>query len=308
MTDSRGYLLHADGEVGGNIGGDYRLFFKSAPFAYKGKTVRLNHTVYLAAPLTFRIDVDVSEGTGPFLHMSPWRFRKHRHRWHPWHLRHPSSTLFPWRGLVDRIGDRFEPFHIALVDCQLLHILSPARRRANARRRPWCTTAPRPISSSGPLRSCVRPRPSSTISNWPLEWLCQFDRLPAGNFKRSVRIALASSCVGLPPTKLLCCARGAGRSDDDAGRDDEVRTQARIYSWPSPACLAARFPCARPGREAGILARHAGSDLAAPWCADSWPALVYRARGRVGRPPRRLPARRCTARRAPRVTVLTARA
>ena len=49
-------------EVGGNIGGDYRLFFKSAPFAFKGKQVRLNHTVYLAAPLTFRIDVEVADG------------------------------------------------------------------------------------------------------------------------------------------------------------------------------------------------------------------------------------------------------
>ena len=64
-------------EVGGNIGGDYRLFFKSAPFTYKGKQVRLNHTVYLAAPLTFRVDIEVAEGTGPFVHMSPWRFRRH---------------------------------------------------------------------------------------------------------------------------------------------------------------------------------------------------------------------------------------
>jgi hypothetical protein len=76
VADSRGYSYTQMAEVGGNIGGDYRLFFKSAPFAYKGKTVRMNHTVYLAAPLTFRIDVDVSEGTGPFMHMSPWRFRR----------------------------------------------------------------------------------------------------------------------------------------------------------------------------------------------------------------------------------------
>jgi hypothetical protein len=76
VTDSRGYSYVQMAEVGGNIGGDYRLFFKSAPFMFKGKQVRLNHTIYLAAPLTFRIDVEVAADAGPFLHMSPWRFRK----------------------------------------------------------------------------------------------------------------------------------------------------------------------------------------------------------------------------------------
>jgi hypothetical protein len=78
VVDSRGYTYTQMAEVGGNIGGDYRLFFQSAPFSYKGKQLRLNHTVYLAAPLTFRVDVEVAEGTGPFIHMSPWRFRKVR--------------------------------------------------------------------------------------------------------------------------------------------------------------------------------------------------------------------------------------
>jgi hypothetical protein len=76
VVDSRGYTYTQMGEVGGNIGGDYRLFFQSAPFTYKGKQVRLNHTIYLAAPLTFRADIEVAEGTGSFLHMSPWRFRR----------------------------------------------------------------------------------------------------------------------------------------------------------------------------------------------------------------------------------------
>ncbi|MBY0494980.1 MAG: DUF1579 domain-containing protein [Cyanobacteria bacterium] len=76
VTDSRGYSYTQMAEVGGNIGGDYRLFFKSAPFTYKGKQVRLNHTVYLAAPLTFRIDLEVAEGSGAFVHLSPWRYRR----------------------------------------------------------------------------------------------------------------------------------------------------------------------------------------------------------------------------------------
>ena len=75
-TDSRGYSYTQMAEVGGNIGGDYRLFFKSAPFIYQGKQVRINHTVYLAAPLTFRIDVEVAEGAAEFMHMSPWRYRR----------------------------------------------------------------------------------------------------------------------------------------------------------------------------------------------------------------------------------------
>ena len=76
VTDSRGYSYTQMAAVGGNIGGDYRLFFQSAPFTFKGKQVRLNHTIYLAAPLTFRVDVEVAEGTGPFMHLSPWRYRK----------------------------------------------------------------------------------------------------------------------------------------------------------------------------------------------------------------------------------------
>ena len=78
VTDSRGFSYLQKARVGGNIGGDYRLFFESAPFTYKGKQVRLNHTIYLAAPLTFRTDIEVAEGTGPFVHMSPWRFRRMR--------------------------------------------------------------------------------------------------------------------------------------------------------------------------------------------------------------------------------------
>lgn len=76
VLDSRGYTYTQMAEVGGNIGGDYRLFFKSAPFMYQGKSVRLNHTVYLAAPLTFRIDLEVSDGDQPFVHLSPWRLRR----------------------------------------------------------------------------------------------------------------------------------------------------------------------------------------------------------------------------------------
>ena len=78
VVDSRGYTYTQMADVGGNIGGDYRLFFQSAPFTYKGRQVRLNHTIYLAAPLTFRVDVEVAEGTGSFVHMSPWRFRRVR--------------------------------------------------------------------------------------------------------------------------------------------------------------------------------------------------------------------------------------
>jgi hypothetical protein len=76
VTDSRGYAYVQAADVGGNIGGDYNLFFKGAPFTFKGKKVKLNHTFHVAAPLTFKVDVEVSADDGPFLHMSPWRFMR----------------------------------------------------------------------------------------------------------------------------------------------------------------------------------------------------------------------------------------
>ena len=76
VTDSRGFSYVEMAEVGGNIGGDYSLFFTSAPFVFKGKTIRMRHRFALAAPLVHRVDVEVSADNGPFLHMSPWRFTR----------------------------------------------------------------------------------------------------------------------------------------------------------------------------------------------------------------------------------------
>ena len=76
VTDSRGFSYVQAAEVGGNIGGDYYLYFTGAPFTFKGKTVRLNHRIHVVTPLVYRIDVEVSTDGGPFLHMSPWRFTK----------------------------------------------------------------------------------------------------------------------------------------------------------------------------------------------------------------------------------------
>ncbi len=76
VTDSRGFSYIESAEVGGNIGGDYNLFFVSAPFVFKGKTVRLKHRVSTTAPLVHKVYVEVSTENGPFLHMSPWLFSK----------------------------------------------------------------------------------------------------------------------------------------------------------------------------------------------------------------------------------------
>ena len=76
MTDSRGLTYVQTADVGGNIGGDYYLFFTGAPFTFKGKTLKLNHRIHVVAPLAYRVDVEVSADGGPFLHMSPWRFTK----------------------------------------------------------------------------------------------------------------------------------------------------------------------------------------------------------------------------------------
>ena len=79
----------------------------------------------------------------------------------------------------------------------------PARRRASARCRRGPPRLARQVFITGPPRTCVRPSPSSTISNWPQVWLCQFDRLPFGNFRRVVRTLVASTEPGVPPMKLL---------------------------------------------------------------------------------------------------------
>jgi hypothetical protein len=76
VTDSRGFSYVEMAEVGGNIGGDYSLFFTSAPFVYKGKTIRMTHRFAITAPLVHRIDIDISVDGGRFTHMSPWRFTR----------------------------------------------------------------------------------------------------------------------------------------------------------------------------------------------------------------------------------------
>jgi hypothetical protein len=76
VTDSRGFSYIEAADVGGNIGGDYNLFFNSAPFTFKGKTVRLKHRVAVTAPLVHKVYVEVSTDNGPFLHLSPWLFSK----------------------------------------------------------------------------------------------------------------------------------------------------------------------------------------------------------------------------------------
>ena len=76
VTDSRGFSYVQAAEVGGNIGGDYYLYFMGAPFTFKGKTIRLNHRVHVVTPLVYRVDVEMSADGGPFQHMSPWRFTK----------------------------------------------------------------------------------------------------------------------------------------------------------------------------------------------------------------------------------------
>ena len=76
VTDSRGFSYVQAAEVGGNIGGDYYLYFMGAPFTFKGKTIRLNHRIHVVTPLVYRVDVEMSADGGPFQHMSPWRFTK----------------------------------------------------------------------------------------------------------------------------------------------------------------------------------------------------------------------------------------
>ena len=69
VTDSRGYSYVQMAEVGGNIGGDYRLFFTSAPFMSRASSQTESHRLSRRA-LTFGIDVEVPRATDLRAHES----------------------------------------------------------------------------------------------------------------------------------------------------------------------------------------------------------------------------------------------
>lgn len=66
VTDSRGFAYHQTGTIGGDLGGYYNLYFTSAPFTYRGKTIRIRNALRLVSPVQYKHSVTVSVDGGPF--------------------------------------------------------------------------------------------------------------------------------------------------------------------------------------------------------------------------------------------------
>ena len=73
VTDSRGFSYLQSAKVGGDLGGYFNLYFESAPFTYKGKSLRIRNGLRLLSPAQYRNMVALSVDGGPFTNMSdPW--------------------------------------------------------------------------------------------------------------------------------------------------------------------------------------------------------------------------------------------
>lgn len=73
VTDSRGFSYMQSAKVGGDLGGYFNMHYESAPFTYKGKTLRIRNSLRLLSPVQYRNVVTLSVDGGPFINMSdPW--------------------------------------------------------------------------------------------------------------------------------------------------------------------------------------------------------------------------------------------
>jgi len=73
LTDSRGFAYQQLAPVGGDLGGYFNIYYESAPFSFKGKTVRIKNGLRLVSPIRYRNQASVSVDGGPFVNYgNPW--------------------------------------------------------------------------------------------------------------------------------------------------------------------------------------------------------------------------------------------
>jgi hypothetical protein len=73
VIDSRGFAFTQIGTVGGDLGGYYNVYYESAPFIVKGKTIRLRHTLRLVSPVNYKVEMRISVDGGPYTNFgTPW--------------------------------------------------------------------------------------------------------------------------------------------------------------------------------------------------------------------------------------------
>lgn len=72
-TDSRGFVLLKPGPIGGDGGGYFTHYFEPPAIRYKGKTIRLRGSTFLASPVNFRVRQQISTDGEPFMNFgNPW--------------------------------------------------------------------------------------------------------------------------------------------------------------------------------------------------------------------------------------------
>jgi hypothetical protein len=73
VTDSRGFSYAQIASVGGDLGGYFNLYYESAPFQYKGKTIRIKNGMRLVSPIRYRNQASISVDGGPYVNYgNPW--------------------------------------------------------------------------------------------------------------------------------------------------------------------------------------------------------------------------------------------
>jgi len=73
LVDSRGLTYQQIASVGGDLGGYYNLYYESAPFSFKGKTLRMKNMLRLVSPIRYRNQTSISVDGGPFTNYgNPW--------------------------------------------------------------------------------------------------------------------------------------------------------------------------------------------------------------------------------------------
>jgi hypothetical protein len=73
LTDSRGFSYQQLAPVGGDLGGYFNIYYESAPFSFKGKTLRIKNGLRLVSPIRYRNQASVSVDGGPFVNYgNPW--------------------------------------------------------------------------------------------------------------------------------------------------------------------------------------------------------------------------------------------
>ena len=73
VTDSRGFTYLQIATIGGDLGGDYNIYFESSPFTYGGKTLRIKNAMRLTSPLNYKVSTTLSVDGGPYRNYgNPW--------------------------------------------------------------------------------------------------------------------------------------------------------------------------------------------------------------------------------------------